>query len=286
MRGFWKMKAWLFGLRDHVEVVGPGRMNLVTREKAASAGGALDPVELALDAAVAEGPPGLSPDNPGPAVVPATVLEGSTSDSASEPREANQIAVSPAGTVVEFLLARLTDAESALTCRGLPLPLQATSYSDPGERDVAATRSLIAGCSAIFDPATGWESEGGSAPGERDPGSPDCHLFGSSGLPGGVAPNRRASRNPRHRFAGVAFTVNRHQPVTVDHPLGLGRHRIYPRGSNAPIKKYCIMRTSCYGLSTPATIWLRGSSKYFLSSKKENRNVLHGIPIRLAIVRR
>lgn len=159
MRVFLKVKAWLFGLRDYAEVVGPGRMNLLTREQAASAGGAMDPVELALDAAVAEGPPGLSPEDPGPAVVPATVLARSKSESASEPREADQIAVSPAGTVVEFLKARLADAESALTCRGLPLPLQATRFSDPGERDVAATRSLIAGCSAIFDPAAGWESE-------------------------------------------------------------------------------------------------------------------------------
>jgi hypothetical protein len=159
VRVFLKVKAWLFGLRDHVEVVGTGQMNLVTREQAASAGGALDPAELALDAAVAKGPSGLSPEDPGPAVVPATVLARSTSDSASEPREADQIAVSPAATVVEFLVARLADDESALTCRGLPLPLHSTSYSDPSERDVAATRSLIAGCSAIFDPAAGWESE-------------------------------------------------------------------------------------------------------------------------------
>ena len=125
MRVFLMVKAWLFGLRDGVELVGPRRI----------------------------------PEDQGPAVVLATVLARSESDSALEPREADQIAVSPAGTVVEFLEARLADAESALTCRALPLPLHATSYSDPSERDVAATRSLIAGCSAIFDPAAGWESE-------------------------------------------------------------------------------------------------------------------------------
>lgn len=159
MRVFLNVKAWLFGLRDDVEIVGPGRMNLVTREQAVSAGGSLDPVELALDAAVAEGPPGLSPEDPGPAGVPATVLMGSNTDSASETREADQIEVSAAGTVVEFLKARLADAEGAPTHRLPHLPLQATSDSDLGERDVAATRSLIAGCSAIFDPAAGWESE-------------------------------------------------------------------------------------------------------------------------------
>lgn len=162
MRVVLNAKAWLLGRRDHARAVsGPVNEKVVTPEQLlAVAGGPLNATELAVDATVTDGQSGLPPEDPASAGLPTAVPAASELDRAPETGKPDPIAVPPAATVVEFLKARLADAESALAHSLIHPPIHAASGgSDLGSSDVAATRSLIAGCCSISDPETGWESE-------------------------------------------------------------------------------------------------------------------------------